>query len=185
MHCVVPLQNGAPCAGAVDSAAPLPLCAHHLLAAYDWVAADAGITDLLPSPCLACGSRLGVRYPSGWLCAICEWRQGEIPDGEALHVRVDVVYYLRFDDRVKIGTSGNPRQRVAALPHHEVLAFERGGRMLEQRRHRQFASHRIPHTEWFELNDALAAHIAVVQGGVDDPWALYDRWRSERIALLG
>ena len=41
-----------------------------------------GVTDVLPSPCLACGSRLGVRYPSGWLCAICEWRVGELPDGD-------------------------------------------------------------------------------------------------------
>ncbi|WP_271176947.1 GIY-YIG nuclease family protein [Leifsonia poae] len=185
MHCAVLLPNGAPCPDPVEAGSPVPLCTHHLVAAYDWVASDVGITDLLPSPCLACGSRLGVRYPSGWLCAICEWRQGDIPDGDALDDRVDVVYYLRFDDRVKIGTSGNPRQRIAALPHHEVLAFERGGRMLEQRRHRQFAAHRIPRTEWFEPNDDLAAHLAALSAGVDDPWGLYDRWRSERIALRG
>ncbi len=128
----------------------IPLCEHHLLVAHDWVAREVGVTDRLPSPCLACGSRLGVRYPSGWLCAICEWKVGDIPDAAPGAVRVDVVYYLRYRDRVKIGTSGNPRGRFAALLHEEVLAFERGDRELEQRRHAQFAAQRIPRTEWFE-----------------------------------
>ena len=85
--------------------------------------------------------------------------------------RVDVVYYLRYRDRIKIGTSANPRQRVASLPHDEVLAFERGGRLLEQRRHAQFADHRIAGTEWFESHEALVAHVAELSAGVDDPWA--------------
>lgn len=178
------------CGMPVEPAAPLALCTAHLLAAYEWVARDTGVTDLLPSPCLACGSRLGVRYPSGWLCAICEWRVGDIPDDDGLPPRVDVVYYLRFSDRIKIGTSGNPRTRIASLPHddtphHGVLAFERGDRLTEQRRHRQFASHRIPRTEWFEHSDELDRHIAVLSAGVEDPWALYARWRSEAIALRG
>ncbi|PPG99701.1 ATPase, partial [Rathayibacter sp. AY1H3] len=29
--------------------------------------------------------------------------------------RVDVVYYIRFGERIKIGTSGNPRQRLHRL----------------------------------------------------------------------
>ena len=124
--------------------APVNLCTAHLLEAHDWVDREYGVTDLLPGPCLACGSRVGVRYPSGWLCAVCEWRVGELPDDPIADGRVDVVYYLRYGDRIKIGTSANPRRRVASLPHDEVLAFERGGRPLEQRRHAQFAdaSHR-------------------------------------------
>lgn len=113
------------CGAPVDPHAPLELCTSHLLAAHDWVAREAGVTDVLPSPCLACGSRLGVRYPSGWLCAVCEWRVGALPEGDAAP-RIDVVYYLRYRDRIKIGTSANPRLRFAALPHDEVLAFERG-----------------------------------------------------------
>ncbi len=88
--------------------APIELCTEHLLAAHDWVAGRVGITDVLPSPCLACGSRLGVRYPSGWLCAHCEWRVGAMPAPEMPPPRVDVVYYLRFRGRIKIGTSANP-----------------------------------------------------------------------------
>ncbi|MET0725375.1 MAG: GIY-YIG nuclease family protein [Leifsonia sp.] len=185
-RCVARLSDGRACPSSADPAAPVPLCASHLLAAHDWVTRTVGVTDVLPSPCLACGSRLGVRYPSGWLCAVCEWRAGEVPDAElAAGLRVDVVYYIRFDDRIKIGTSANPRSRIASLPHDEVLAFEPGGRALEQRRHAQFAEHRIPGTEWFEANAALAAHIAELRAGVEDPWDRHALWVSRRIALAG
>ncbi|NEM91661.1 GIY-YIG nuclease family protein [Galbitalea soli] len=168
-----------------DADAPLPLCAPHLLTAYDWVARAVGVTDVLPSPCLACGSRTGIRYPSGWLCAVCEWRVGALPDGEAGRTRVDVVYYLRFRDRVKIGTTGNPRARLAQLRYDEVLAFERGDRMLEQRRHAQFAAHRIHRSEWFDRHAALDEHIARLNGPGVDPWGLHQRWVSEAIAVAG
>ena len=173
------------CSAVVEAGAPLDLCTIHLLVAYEWMARDVGVTDLLPSACLACGSRVGVRYPAGWVCAICEWRVGDIPDGEAAHVRVDVVYYIRFGERIKIGTSGNVRGRLASLPWEEVLAFERGGRSLEQRRHAQFGEHRIPGSEWFHTHDALAAHIAELREGVDDPWERYALWVSRELVLRG
>ncbi|MGD8169461.1 GIY-YIG nuclease family protein [Herbiconiux sp. P16] len=173
------------CGAPADASAPLDLCTRHLLAAYEWVAGEVGVTDALPSPCLACGSRLGVRYPSGWLCAVCEWRLGERPDDdETAPVRVDVVYYVRFGDRIKIGTSANPRGRLNQLHVDELLALERGTRLLEQRRHVQFAAHRLG-GEWFAPHEALDEHIAALAAGVDDPWALYDRWRSEALALAG
>jgi hypothetical protein len=182
--CSITLVSGLPCGAPVAPGAPLALCMGHLLEAHDWVAGEVGVTDVLPSPCVACGSRLGVRYPSGWLCAVCEWRVGDTADPEDVErVRVDVVYYLRFRDRIKIGTTANPRQRLASLRHDELLAFEPGDRALEQRRHAQFAEHRLERSEWFAVNDALATHIAVLAAGVDDPWTLYARWRSERLAL--
>jgi hypothetical protein len=171
------------CAQPIEPGSSLNLCATHLLAAYDWVAREVGVTDLLPSPCLACGSRVGIRYPSGWICATCEWRVGEIPDGDLAQVRVDVVYYLRFGDRVKIGTSSNPRARLAQLRYDELLAFERGDRATEQRRHAQFASHRFPGSEWFRRHRALDDHIRNLAAGVVDPWDQHKRWLSERLAL--
>lgn len=164
--------------------APIALCVDHLSAVADWSHREFGETDLLPSPCRACGSRLGVRWPSGWLCAVCEWRHGELVDADLPAVRVDVVYYLRFADRVKIGTSAQPRQRLAAIRHDEVLAFERGDRMLERRRHEQFESERLERTEWFLLSPRLAEHIDALGAG-GDPWELYARWRSELLALRG
>ncbi len=173
-----------PCRAEADSDSPLGLCPQHLLVAHDWVVRSVGMTDRLPSPCRACGSRLGVHYPSGWLCAICEWKVGDIPDHDVSALRVDVVYYIRFRGRIKIGTSGNPRGRLASLPYEEILAFERGDRLVEQRRHAQFASQRIPRTEWFEQHEALLQHTSELRAGVDDPWAQYALWVSRRVALL-
>ena len=99
--------------------------------------------------------------------------------------RVDVVYYVRYDDRIKIGTSASPRQRLAAIWHHELLAFERGDRTVERRRHEQFAADRYPRTEWFRRSSALEAHIAGLAAGVGDPWELHARWVSEAAARLG
>ena len=179
-----PMKCALGCGREAETDAPLPLCTMHLLAAHDWVVRESGVTDLLPSPCVACGSRVGVRYPSGWICATCEWRVGETPEQDTVP-RVDVVYYLRFRTQVKIGTTNNPHARFAALPHDEVLAFERGGRALEQRRHAQFAEHRIPRTEWFHANDDLEHHIAALREGVDDPWDKHRLWLSQEIALRG
>ena len=183
MGCTARESDGTLCRAPVAEGAPISLCTGHLLVAHDWVTRDVGVTDVLPSPCLACGSRTGIRYPSGWLCAVCEWRVGELPDGDAEPPRVDVVYYIRWRDRIKIGTSGNPRLRLASLPHDEVLAFEPRGRDLEQRRHVQFAERRIPGSEWFVVSDDLLAHITELAAGVAEPWAQYDRWRSRAIAL--
>jgi hypothetical protein len=181
--CVLWAPDGRPCPHPAEPGAPLALCATHLRAAHDWVERGVGVADLLPGPCLACGSRVGLRYPSGWICASCEWRVGDIPDAELAETTVEVVYYLRFDDRIKIGTTANPRRRIAALPHDEVLAFELGGRSLEARRHAQFSGHRIPGTEWFEANEPLLALVAELRDGVDDPWSRYALWRSRAIAL--
>jgi hypothetical protein len=136
-----------------------------------------GINDRLPSECLACGAQRGDRDARGWVCADCGWRVGDIPDGELPPVRVDVVYYVRFRDRIKIGTSGNPRSRLAQLRFDELLAFEQGNRALEQQRHAQFADQRFPGSEWFHVHDALANHIRSI--GAGDPWTVYGRWRSE------
>lgn len=170
------------CPDDMPADAPLPLCERHLAVAGDWSARENGVADVLPGPCGLCGSRVGVRYPSGWVCAVCEWRFGDIADGELAPPRVDVVYYLRFEDRVKIGTTASPRQRFSAIWHDEVLAFERGDRRLERARHEQFSAERFGRTEWFALSDDLARHIRVVAAGID-PWDVHARWISEALAV--
>jgi len=146
------------------------------------MATTAGDSADLPAPCLACGATSGSRVPTGWICATCGWRVGDIADSDLPPVRVDVVYYLRFGDRIKIGTSGNPRARLAQLRFDELLAFERGDRATERRRHAQFAPYRFPGSEWFHENDALTSHVRSLVAGVTDPWDLYKRWRSELLA---
>lgn len=180
LDCLVP-----DCLELAEALVPVALCAWHLSVSADWVASHEGATDVLPTPCRLCGSRLGVRWPSGWLCAVCEWRHGEAVDGELPPPRVDVVYYVRFDDRIKIGTTANPRRRLTAIWHDELLAFEPGDRLVERRRHALFAEERLGRTEWFRRSPVLDAHVAELAAGVDDPWALYARWTSAAVALRG
>jgi T5orf172 domain len=184
MHAQRCLAEDAACRGGVPDGAPLALCELHLAVAADWAQRSAGLPDLLPSPCRICGFSVGVRYPSGWVCEVCEWRVGDVVDEELPPPRVDVVYYLRYGDRVKIGTTANPRQRLARIWHDDLLAFERGDRRVEQRRHAQFAGDRLG-GEWFRLSPELQEHIAVVAAGVEDPWDAHARWLSAALALRG
>ena len=163
--------------------APVALCEYHMAVSAEWADREYGVPDVLPSPCRLCGSRLGVHYRSGWLCAVCEWRHGDLIDGELPPPRVDVVYYLRYADRVKIGTSSNPRQRLNAIRHDDLMAFERGDRRLEHHRHEQFADERYDRTEWFRLSERLELHVEGVRAGDPDPWSRYLRWVSEAVAL--
>ena len=139
--------------------------------------------DALPGPCLLCGGATGTLIDRAWVCAVCGWRYGDVPDADLPLPRIDVVYYLRFDRRVKIGTSRNPRQRLSRILHQELLAFERGGRDVEQRRHREFATVREG-GEWFTLSSPLHEHISTVRAA-GEPWHLYARWLSEALQRSG
>jgi hypothetical protein len=75
--------------------------------------------------------------------------------------RKHVVYYLRFGDRIKIGTTTCLVSRLNSLPHDEVLATEPGGVEVEDKRKTQFAEHRIT-GEWFRMTPALLRHIATL-----------------------
>lgn len=176
LPCLVPA-----CPAPAAAPSVIALCTEHLATAAEVHGDRAGTTDLLPAACRLCGSRLGVRLPSGWLCGVCEWPHGEVPDGDLPPPRVDVVYYLGFEDRVKIGTTANPRRRFRSIRHERLLALERGDRALEQRRHREFAAERS-WREWFELSDRLRAHVDVLAGGVD-PWDRWARWVAEATAV--
>lgn len=133
----------------------------------------------LPGPCALCGSTSGLHADGAWTCAICGWRYGDSPDPDLPRPVVEVVYYLRYDRRVKIGTSRRPRQRLASIRHDELLAFERGGRSVEQHRHQEFARIREG-GEWFTLTEDLTAHVAAMRA-VGEPWHLYARWTSEAL----
>jgi hypothetical protein len=80
-------------------------------------------------------------------------------------IQSPVVYYIQFGDRVKIGTTANLPQRLAALPHDRVLATEPGGFELEQARHRQLRASRVDgQREWFHLTDQVRQHVAGLRG---------------------
>lgn len=73
-----------------------------------------------------------------------------------------LVYYIRFGDRIKIGTTTNLANRLTALPFDEVLAVEPGSHFLERSRHKQFAHLRIK-GEWFRAEDELLRFIEGLQ----------------------
>lgn len=71
----------------------------------------------------------------------------------------DVVYYIKFRDRVKIGTTSNLKNRCQGIAAVEILyGFERGDRTLERQRHDQFAVYRTV-GEWFDDNRRIRAHV--------------------------
>jgi hypothetical protein len=182
--CVLPDDDGRACGRDLGDA-PFALCRAHVALVAEWSDTVWGTEDILPSPCRACGHRLGVRYPSGWVCGGCGWRVGDILDDGLPPPRVDVVYYLRFRDRIKIGTTANPRQRLARIWHDELLAFERGDRLVEHRRHEQFADLRLDGSEWFTAGPELEEHVERLSAGVPDPWLQHARWLGEAVALRG
>lgn len=69
-----------------------------------------------------------------------------------------IVYYIRFGDRVKIGTTRNLVARLEGIPHDEVLITEPGDREVERQRHGQFR-HLWVMGEWFRYEAELAAHV--------------------------
>lgn len=72
-----------------------------------------------------------------------------------------VVYYLRFGDRVKIGTTTNLKTRMQSIPYDELLGTEPGSYDIERERHQQFRAARIyANREWFNLTEELHQHIA-------------------------
>ncbi len=75
----------------------------------------------------------------------------------------EVVYYIKFGDRIKIGTTTNLNARLGTLPFDQILGTEPGGVDLERKRHQQFAANLVSGREWFSPSEALLAHIATLK----------------------
>lgn len=78
--------------------------------------------------------------------------------------RQGFVYYCTDgQSRVKIGFSGNPRNRCKEMrcfnPDVKLIAIEAGPVTLEHERHQQFAQDHLT-LEWFKLSPAITDHIS-------------------------
>ena len=81
------------------------------------------------------------------------------PTGSIHDFRHDpIVYYMRMDRLVKIGTTTNLLQRVSAIMPQGVIAVEPGGRARERDRHSQFVALHS-HYEWYWMREALWQHV--------------------------
>ncbi len=69
-----------------------------------------------------------------------------------------LVYFIKFDGRIKIGFTTNLPQRMRSIPHDEVLALIPGTVSTERALHRKFDSLRA-NGEWFTAGPQLRSYI--------------------------
>lgn len=69
-----------------------------------------------------------------------------------------LVYFIKFDGRIKIGFTTNLPQRMRQLPHDEILALIPGTVSTERALHSKFASLRA-NGEWFTAGPELRAYV--------------------------
>lgn len=83
-----------------------------------------------------------------------------------------VVYYVRFDKHIKIGTTNDIAVRMRGMSIHpdSLLAIEPGSVMVERKRHNQFGHLRQGRTELFHPAEDLLEHIKRVRSEHGDPW---------------
>jgi hypothetical protein len=125
------------CHAAPEAEYPTPLCARHII---DVIRAyQAQVTTMAGRP-----QELPPVEPEQWL---------RLPDS-----RTHIVYFLRFGDRVKIGTTTAPERRFKDLPHDEVIGTIPGDVKVERQWHLVWADHRIV-GEWFQATPELLAAI--------------------------
>lgn len=139
------------CTRPVPEDAPVPLCTLHLLCAAQWIAEQepayaAKLFKLAPR---------GPRFNVG---------------------RTQAVYYVRFRDRIKIGTTTDLPGRMEAVIHEELLAIEPGGNAVERHRHLQFVQFRAQR-EWFTPAPELLEHVRQVRAEHGDPRAAWADWK--------
>jgi hypothetical protein len=92
-----------------------------------------------------------------------------------------LVYYVRRDWLIKIGTTTHFRQRMSALDVDEVLAVEPGSYDLEDQRHEQFAADRFS-GDWFRPSAALLAHASALRAVHDAP--RLGKWKTRGQYIL-
>lgn len=92
-----------------------------------------------------------------------------------------VVYYLRFGDLVKIGTTVKIGQRIRAITNEGLMAVEFGDHRTERLRHFQYA-HLRRIGEWFELGPEIGSHIVDLrQRFLDEQGLTTEDWLDERM----
>lgn len=172
---------------------PVPLCGSHIGRVYEYardLMAVAGLVDEAHEKAQANAEMLyrmgivehdgaflrmmvrGLAVSSGDRCKI----NGRIPaDSEQRAAAVEalkateqpklgeLVYYIQFEHRVKIGYSSNLKSRLRVIPHDEIVATEPGTRALESARHEQFRELRVT-GEWFRFVEPLVSHVAALRG---------------------
>jgi len=72
------------------------------------------------------------------------------------------IYYIRLDEKIKIGWTANLQQRIKSYPPHAVVLIEHPGTRYDERDlHRTFKPSRAAGREWYRPHSGVAhAHQA-------------------------
>lgn len=102
-----------------------------------------------------------------------------------------VVYFIRLESRIKIGTSTNPKARLSELPWDTVELLIRGDVAEERELHRRFEKYRVQ-GEWFRAEPELVDYIKSLREKLEQenglrfpnsppfPWGIGDRIPGRR-----
>lgn len=89
--------------------------------------------------------------------------QKRAEQSESAAIEPGWIYYIRVDERIKIGYSADVKKRMRAYPpHSELLAVHPGTPTLERDIHREFRGHLAQGREWFRPDDPIMERIAQV-----------------------
>lgn len=148
-HCTTQLASGRFCDAVSVEGPPFPICSRHAAQLYSWM--HGMVTEVRGNH---------HEYP--------ELHNAVVQDvADAAYAKANTkrhqVYYVRVGELIKVGTTGQLRQRLSSYPPtSELLAVEPGGEELESRRHAQFR-HLLAHRkEWFHPGTDLMDHIAAL-----------------------
>jgi len=140
-RCTTERKSGSFCNQASIPDAPFPICVKHAAEIYAFLR---GRVEGVTPDVLAGAGLVRRRNP-----AARDQARGR-----------SMVYYVQIGERIKIGTSVNVRQRMAAYPpDRRLLATEPGGASEERARLSEFAEYRVLGREWFHPGPRLMLHV--------------------------
>lgn len=144
--CTVLRHNDQFCDAPSADDMPFPICARHAAKLYRHVREQ--IVPLASDPAFALWHNLG------------EIQRQRDAKQTADQAKQHVVYYLQIGPHLKIGYTGNLKQRLRDYPiTRRLLAYEPGGEQLEAERHREFGEYLDVGNEWFKPGPKLIDHV--------------------------
>lgn len=133
--CTITRRNGNECGKAVDPEAGFAICQPHLREA--WGVVQRQIADLTP--------------------------QRRHPYVENGRPKVGLIYFIRVQQRIKIGYTTDLPTRMSALVPDEILHTEPGTMQDEQVMHKKFAHLRAKAREYYHPEPELLDFIAALK----------------------
>jgi hypothetical protein len=145
-RCPIVTGYGTVCGNSVPSQMPFDICGHHARRLWEYM--NEFMSSVTDDPVFRAKLFLD-----------------RVKDEEDQRARENAtrdyqVYYLQIGNHIKIGYSGNLKQRLKSYPvTRRLLAVEPGHGHVEFQRHRQFAHLLDAGNEWFRPGPDLIDHI--------------------------